>query len=77
MKELWIRRDEAWWFYDSKPTCDVLGLDKPVDACIIHVSDEEYAAYEAFLAESTKWQTFFEENCRKKKNEIIRIRSSS
>lgn len=67
MKELWIRRDEAWVYYDAKPVCEILTLNKPIDSCVIEMSDEEYEAYQEHLERDREWQGLFHSKCARRK----------
>ena len=67
MKELWIRKDEAWVWYDAKPVCEALSMDKPLDTCIVELSDEDYEAYQKHLLTEREWQGFFQSKCARRK----------
>jgi len=67
MKELWIRYDEGWNYYDCKPTYEILELDKPIDGCVVNLTAEEFERYEKHLAEVNYWYDYFESKCKVKK----------
>ena len=59
-KELWIDRDEAYMWFDVRPTYEALGTEDQVSEHVakVPVSDETYAAYQAHCLEVQKWQIF-------------------
>ena len=62
MKDMWIDRDEAFMWFDVKPTYEALGTANSVPWMVsVQVSDEEYADYVKHCESTHHWQKRLEE----------------
>ena len=58
MKELWIDRDDAYMWFDVKPTYEALSHLNYISEHVakVQVSDELYEAYQAHCEDVRRWQ---------------------